>query len=45
MKSGRSRPRKTTSLLLSAALAVSGCVSAFCHRQLRTSLRRDLGEN
>jgi hypothetical protein len=34
-----------TSLLFSAALAVSGCISAFCHRQLRTSLGRDVGEN
>ena len=39
------RPRKMTSLLFSAALAVSGCISAFCHRQLRTSLGRDVGEN
>jgi hypothetical protein len=34
-----------TSLLFSAAMAVSGCVSAFCHCQLRTSLGRDVGEN
>jgi hypothetical protein len=34
-----------TSSLFSAALAVSGCISAFCHRQFRTSLGRDVSEN
>src|SRR6266542_68153 len=44
-KSGRYPAEKDGVVAVLGGAGRAGCVSAFCHRQLRTSLGRDVGEN